>query len=250
MKRMVATLLVVMLLVGNVTSCTPREIRELKRTYETTTKNQNSLVAGETTTNGQPINIDALIDNETPYEELITKEIDIHEFIQNYCLDSQFGMPYFNYSIDPDREQLYPTPDALSWLNLQLKQLSALFAGIKLNVFFDSINGDCGSKNKISFCSARSSGLVVHSDGSYGFCANSLDARLRFSHIHKMTLAEAWDSQDLHDFIFPSKERYASTDCGNCKRFYDCLPRRCHVRALRLYNNLWEKDSYCEGVLV
>ena len=100
MKRMVATLLVVMLLVGNVTSCTPREIRELKRTYETTTENQNSLMAGETTTNGQPVNIDALIDNETPYEELITKEIDIHEFIQNYCLDSQFGRGSLNNVIE------------------------------------------------------------------------------------------------------------------------------------------------------
>ena len=96
MKRKAATLLVAMLLVGNVASCTPREIRELKRTYETTTKNQNSLVAGETTTNGQPINIDALIDNETPYEELITKEIDIHEFVQKFCISNLTGSGSLN----------------------------------------------------------------------------------------------------------------------------------------------------------
>lgn len=157
-------------------------------------------------------------------------------------------MPYFNYSGDADREQLYPNQNDLNWLGLQLNNLSVRLNGINLNVFFDRINGDCGSKNKISFCSARSSGLVVHSDGTYGFCANSLDSRLRFSHIYKMTLAEAWDSQELHDFIFPSKDCYASTDCGNCKRFYECLPSRCHVRALKLYNNLWEKDSYCKGM--
>ena len=96
MKRKAATLLVAMLLVGNVASCTPREIRELKRTYETTTENQNSLMAGETTTNGQPVNIDALIDNETRYEELITKEIDIHEFVQKFCISNLTGSGSLN----------------------------------------------------------------------------------------------------------------------------------------------------------
>ena len=87
MKRKAATLLVAMLLVGNVASCTPREIRELKRIYETTTENQNSLMA---------VNIDALIDNETPYEELITKEIDIHEFVQKFCISNLTGSGSLN----------------------------------------------------------------------------------------------------------------------------------------------------------
>ena len=65
-------------------------------------------------------------------------------------------------------------------------------------------------KGEGEICYARYSGLVIHSDGKYGFCANSLNEKLKFSSIREKTLEQIWNSPELIRFIFPDLDNQDS----------------------------------------
>lgn len=151
-------------------------------------------------------------------------------------------IPFFNYSNSPEKEKFHATINDLDWLEAQLYTLESRLPEIRIE------RNKRGNKNCSSYCAARYSSLIIHANGRYGFCANSLDTRLQYGNVFDMTLKDAWLSPELHKYIFPNPLSYTSSRCGQCEQFFSCLPKRCLVRSIRFTNDLFSKDPYCMKV--
>ncbi len=96
MTRKILMCVLVCCMVFAAVSC---DSNSLEQTYTTVTQPKNTAPAGDvttsiTTTAAKPA-ADVKVDNETPYDELITKSIDIHYVIEKYFGDWMLANPLF-----------------------------------------------------------------------------------------------------------------------------------------------------------
>ena len=96
MKRKILLCVLAGFMVFAAVSC---DSNDLEQTYTTVTHPKGSAPAGDvttsiTTTAVKPVAV-VKVDNETPYDELITKPIDIHDVIQKYFATDELANPLF-----------------------------------------------------------------------------------------------------------------------------------------------------------
>lgn len=94
-------------------------------------------------------------------------------------------------------------------------------------------------------CMAGKNAINVYSTGKYGFCAHSMNNKLTYGDINQMSLRESWYSKDLFKFLKPTRDLFAGKKCEKCADFEECNKRRCYVRTLLEFNELFNIDPLC-----
>lgn len=152
--------------------------------------------------------------------------------------------PFFSLDSSHELEYLHAAQRDYVILENDISVLEKRFPDIKIERNF-SLSDTKKTEGCSTYCSARFSSLIIHANGQYGFCANSLDLRLRFGNVDSMSLYDAWNSQEFHRFLFPKQELFSDLKCGQCAEYYDCLPKRCLVRSIRSDGQVFGKDFIC-----
>lgn len=144
--------------------------------------------------------------------------------------------------------QLYPEIEDYEWLLQKLNGLRDKHNDINIIEGFDPeyIRGSEKFRKITRMdCLAGKSSVVIYSDGSYGYCGHSSHKLLRFGNFREMTIEEAWNCEQMQNFINPDRKLYAGTQCEECADFKACNLKRCYVRTIIHFNKLYEIDPMC-----
>jgi Predicted Fe-S oxidoreductases len=78
-------------------------------------------------------------------------------------------------------------------------------------------------------CSAGRSNLGVAPDGSALMCEQMpLNANYFIGDLKRQSIMEVWNSPELLDFIYPSREKFDGTPCIVCTDFNNCIHNKGH----------------------
>lgn len=97
-------------------------------------------------------------------------------------------------------------------------------------------------------CGGGWSALGIAADGSAFLCEQMVLAEpYLVGDARTQSLREIWDSRRLHDFIFPTRERFAGTPCMGCPSFQECmwLHGRCYRDAFFTRGSIYAPPPSC-----
>lgn len=94
-------------------------------------------------------------------------------------------------------------------------------------------------------CMAGRSGIIIQVDGSYAFCGQSFNPKLRFLNVLSTDILTAWNSKELQTLICPQRELFENTKCFDCKDFEICLGKRCYIRTYNKWGKIYDMDPLC-----
>lgn len=145
-------------------------------------------------------------------------------------------------------KQLFASKSDYIYLDEAIDKLSCFYDKLNITKAYN-IEKIIGSKKYLHasrmICMAGKNAITIYSNGKYGFCAHSMNDKLTYGDIEKMSLRDSWYSKELFDFLKPSRNMYTGTKCEHCNDFEECNNRRCYVRTLLEFNELRNIDPLC-----
>lgn len=112
----------------------------------------------------------------------------------------------------------------------KVRSLKEKFPSIKFggNAFNEPLNDNI-FENKIkkwesrSCCSGGRTSLLISADGKALICEQTpQDFPFIFGDVKKSSITDIWNSQELLEFIFPSRDEFIGTVCYDCVQFDSC----------------------------
>lgn len=101
---------------------------------------------------------------------------------------------------------------------------------------------------KRPFCSSGRSNLIIAPDGKVVLCEEAPQEEGYFvGDLKRQSIKEVWNSPQLIDFIYPPREKFASTPCYECEQFSSCVHAKghCFKDCLKVHGTMYDANPFC-----
>ena len=149
---------------------------------------------------------------------------------------------------------LLPSYDEYQRLDEQINKLKGEFPGIQINLSYSKDPIFMTKEEKIGFyksrpfCSAGRWAFVLLPNGKVTPCEELYyHPAFIIGDLEHQSILEMWNSEELHNLLYPDRRLFKNSPCGECEEFHECHAGkgRCWKRALIAYGEPNFPDPYC-----
>jgi radical SAM protein with 4Fe4S-binding SPASM domain len=145
-------------------------------------------------------------------------------------------------------EELIPNVNEYTSLDRDMDTLVSKYSDIRIERAYSIETIFATETQKKYFrqdCMAGVNGIVIQVDGSFAYCGQSFNKELQFLNIKDIDIMSAWNSKELKDLLYPSRELFHGTLCYTCNDFENCMRKRCYIRTYRTFGKIFDVDPLC-----